>query len=147
MIKKILKVIGSFLLVTILVISSIYIWILFEKEKQEALAKPYLNKSMIIFSKWDFNNMKVLLSPSTLKNFETKKGRKVYKMFSRLGNLEKIDNINFISSTIDLNNKYITFSILGHFENDYALIKIVLIESNDSYLINYIQITSDIFIR
>ncbi len=122
------------------------IWSLVEKNELEKSVTPYLNKNMPVFVSWDFNKMKVLLSSEALKTFETTKGRKIYKSFSNLGKLKSFESPKFNASIVELNNKYIIFTMLGHFEKEDAMFKITLIQDDDSYLIHYIHIQSDIFI-
>ena len=152
MFKKFLKIIGSFFLVLVVLLICVAIWFSFNASKYEEIAKPYLEKNMPLVTSWEFENLKPLLTPGALKEFETERGQKIYKMFSKLGELKAFEEPKFISAktgvaTTEGAHDIANFTMLGHFEAGDAVFTITLATNNDSYLIHYININSDVFIE
>ena len=152
MFKKLLKIIGSFFLVVFVLLACVAIWFGFNASKYEEVAKPYLQKNMPIFASWDFDKFRPLLSPESLKKFETERGQKIYKMFSKLGKLKSFEDPQFKvakkgvsvgEGTYDLVN----FTMLGHFDTGDAVFTITLAKHDDSYMFHHIKINSDVFIE
>ncbi len=101
---------------------------------------------------WDFEKLRPLLTPESLKEFETERGQKTYKMFSKLGVLESFEEPQFLgakSGATVTEGAYdiVKFSMLGHFEAGDAQFAITLATAGDSYLIHYININSDAFLE
>ncbi len=107
---------------------------------------------MPIVASWDFERLKPLLTPESLETFETDRGQKIYKMFSKLGQLKSFDEPKFLGAKTGASvgagaYDIVNFTMLGHFESGDALFTITLATNNDSYLIHYININSDAFIQ
>lgn len=152
MFKKFLKIIGSFFLVLIIIFICVGIWFAANSSKYTEVAQPYLEKNMPAAVSWDFEQLRPLLTPEALKAFETERGQKVYKMFSKLGALKSFEEPQFLGSkagaTIgDGTFDVVNFTMLGHFEVGDAQVSVTLATSGDSYLIHYININSDAFLE
>lgn len=152
MLKKFLKIIGSFFLVLIIIFICVGIWFSTNSSKYTEIAQPYLEKNMPAVVSWDFEQLRPLLTPEALKEFETERGQKVYKMFSKLGTLKSFEEPQFLGSkagaTIgDGAFEVVNFTMLGHFEAGVAQVSVTLATTDDSYLIHYININSDAFLE
>lgn len=150
MFKKLLKIIGSFFLVLIIIFIGIGIWFGVSASKHNEIAKPYLQKNMPIFTTWDINKIKPLLTPEALQTFESKKGEKILKFFSKLGKLKSFEEPQFLTAKSGASigtGSYdiVKFKMLGHFEVEDAIFTITLTTDEDSYLIHYVSINSDAF--
>lgn len=150
MLRKYLKIIGSFFLFVVVPLVCAGVWFGLNASKYEEIAKPYLDKNMPIVTSWDFEQLKPLLTPEALKSFETERGQKTYKMFSKLGRLKSFDEPKYLSAKTGVSvgdDAYdvLNFTMLGHFDTGDALFTITLAKDNESYLINHININSDAF--
>ncbi len=152
MFKKLLKIIGSFFLVLIVIFIAVGIWFAINSSKYTEIAQPYLQENMPVAVSWDFEQFKPLLTPEALKEFQTDRGQKIYKVFSKLGTLKSFDDPQFISANAGVSvgagaYDVVTFSMQGHFQAGDALVTITLAETNNSYLIHHISINSDVFLE
>lgn len=152
MFKKFLKIIGSFFLVLVILFIGIGIWFAVSSAKYTKVAKPYLEKNMPAVVSWDFEQLRPLLTPESLKVFETERGQKVYKLFSKLGALKSFEEPKFLGAKAGVTVSegaydIVDFSILGHFEAGDAQCTITLAAAGDSYLIHYINMNSDVFLE
>ncbi len=152
MFRKFLKIIGSFFLVLIVIFICIGIWSAINSSKHMKVAKPYLDKNMPTAMSWDFEKLKPLLTPEALKEFETVRGQKIYKYFSKLGVYKSFKEPNFLGaktgvSVTEGGYDLLTFSMLGHFEAGEAMVIVTLAPKDDSYLIHHININSDAFLE
>jgi hypothetical protein len=152
MFKKLVKIIGSFLLVLIILFICVGIWFAVNASKYTEVALPYLEKNMPAVVSWDFEQFRPLLTPEALKEFEAERGQKIYKMFSKLGNLQSFEEPQFLgakagATVTEGSYDIVNFSMLGHFEAGDAQFTITLATEGDSYLIHYIKINSDVFIE
>ncbi len=152
MFKRFLKIIGSFFLVLIVILVCIGIWSAINSSKYTELAKPYIEKNMPAVVSWDFEQLRPLLTPESLKEFKTERGQKVYKYFSKLGSLKSLEEPQFLGAKTGVSVSHgaydiVNFSILGQFEAGTAHITLTLAKSGDSYLIHYIHINSDAFLE
>lgn len=152
MFKKFLKIIGSFFLVLIVLFICVGIWFAVKSAKYTEVAQPYLEKNMPAVVSWDFERLRPLLTPESLKEFETERGQKIYKLFSKLGALKSFEKPQFLGAKAGVTISegaydIVNFSMLGHFEAGDALFTITLAEDGDSYLIHHININSDAFLE
>jgi hypothetical protein len=151
MFKKLLKILGSFFLVIIVIFIGVAIWFSFTSSKYTEAAQPFLETNMPSAVSWDFEQLRPLLTPESLKEFETERGQKIYKMFSKLGALKSFEQPQFLSAKTGVSvgvgaYDIVVFSMPGHFEAGDAQISVTLASSEDSYLIHYIQVNSDVFL-
>ncbi|WP_319557503.1 hypothetical protein [Thiomicrorhabdus sp.] len=152
MFKKILKIVGSFFLVLIILIIAAAIWYSFKSSEYTSDAKPFLQEHMPSILSWDYQKLKPLLAESALEEFETERGQKTYRFFSKLGPLKSLGEIQFTnaSSGVDINQgayDVVTFTMPGYFESGEAQISITLTKTDSSYRVNYLQINSDVFLE
>ncbi len=152
MLKKLLKIIGSFFLVLIVIFIGLGIWYALNASKYTEVAQPYLEKNMPAAVSWDFEKLRPLLTPEALKEFETERGQKIYKLFSKLGALKSFEEPQFLGAQTGANINQgaydiVNFAILGHFEAGDAQFHVTLATHGDSYLIHYININSDAFLE
>ena len=123
-----------------------------ERLQYTEVAQPYLEKNMPAVVSWDFERLRPLLTPESLNEFETERGQKIYKLFSKLGALKSFEEPQFLGAKAGVTISegaydIVNFSMLGHFEAGDALFTITLAEDGDSYLIHHININSDAFLE
>ncbi|WP_019529841.1 hypothetical protein [Dasania marina] len=152
MFKKFLKIIGSFFLVLIVIFICIGTWYAVNSSKYTEVAQPYLETNMPAVVSWDFEQLRALLTPESLKEFETERGQKVYRLFSKLGALKSFEEPQFLGAKAGATVRegaydIVNFSMLGHFEAGDAQFTITLATEGESYLIHYININSDVFLE
>ena len=138
--QKFLKVIGSFFLVLIIIFACVFIWFGINSSKYTEEAKPYLDTNIPVALSWDFEQLKPLLTPESLEAFETERGQKVYKMFSKLG---AKTGVTTSSGAFDIVN----FSMPARFEAGDAQVSVTLALVDESYKIHYLHINSDAFLE
>jgi hypothetical protein len=143
---------GSIFLLIILGFFSIYIWFSISSEQYLEEASPYLDTNLPIVLNWDFEQLKPLLTTGAAEAFESERGQKVHRMFSKLGKLESIEEPQFVSASSGVSigagvYDVVTFSVLAHFETGQAQVSVTLVPDSDSYKIHYLQINSDAFLE
>lgn len=152
MFKKLLKIFGSFFLVLIVLFVCFGVWYAINSSKYTEVAQPFLEKNMPAVVSWDFEQFRPLLTPEALKEFETERGQKVYKFFSKLGALKSFEEPQFLGAKTGASVRegaydVVNFSMLGHFEAGDALFTVTLAAEGGSYLIHYIYVNSDAFLE
>jgi len=125
-------------------------WFNMNAEKYDETAIPYLEKVLPKVSTWNYSELKPMLSPRALAEFETDKGKEVYQLFTRLGNLESIGKPQYLSSESDSNSglgevEIVSYSVPVVFETGPAVIKILLAANGQSYFIHHLGIRSEIY--
>ncbi len=152
MLKKILKIVGSFLLVLVVLLAGAGLWATVSASKYRNAAKPFLEQNMPAVVSWDFNQLRPLLTPASRAQFETERGQMIYRKLSILGALESFEEPQFLTaqsgvSTTEGVVDVLKFSMLGHFEAGDATVTVNLAKTGDSYLIRYLHIDSDVFLQ
>ena len=152
MFKKFLKVLGSFFLVLIIIFTCVFVWFGINSSKYTEEAKPYLDSNIPVALNWDFEQLKPLLTADSLEAFETERGQKVYKMFSKLGALQSLEEPQFLNAKTGVTTQsgafdIVNFSMLAHFESGDAQVSVTLALVDDGYKIHYLHINSDAFLE
>ena len=91
-----------------------------------------------------------MLSPRARSEVETDKGKAVYQLFTRLGNLESIGKPQYLSKETQSSSglgevEIISYSVPVVFESGPAVIKILLAANGQSYFIHHLGISSEIY--
>lgn len=125
-------------------------WFNMNAEKYDETVIPYLNKALPRVSTWNYSELKPMLSPRALAEFETDKGKAVYQLFTRLGNLESIGKPQYLSKETQSSSglgevEIISYSVPVVFESGPAVIKILLAANGQSYFIHHLGISSEIY--
>jgi len=152
MLKKLLKILGSFFLVLFILLVGGFIWFSLTSSEYIEEAKPYLDQNLPDALSWDLERLKPLLTPEAEEAFETDRGKKVYRFFSRLGQLKSFEEPEFLAAksgvSIGTGSYDITkFSMLGEFENGPAQITVTLASVDSGYKIHYLHLNSDVFLE
>lgn len=126
------------------------LWYGMNAGRYDETAIPYLNKTLPKLSNWKYSELKPMLSPEALAEFETDKGQASYRVFTRLGKLESIGKPQYIGDKsvfsdglgeVDL----VSYSVPVVFESGPAVIKIILASNGQSYFIHHLRISSAIY--
>jgi len=126
------------------------IWFNMNAEKYDETVIPYLNKALPRVSTWNYSELKPMLSPRALAEFETDKGKQAYQLFTRLGNLQSMGKPQYLSSETQSSSglgevEIISYSVPVVFESGPAVIKILLAANGQSYFIHHLGINSEIY--
>lgn len=152
MFKKFLKILGSFFLVLIILLVGGFVWFNLTSAEYVEEATPYLDENLPDALSWDYERLKPLLTPEAEEAFESERGKKVYRFFSRLGQLKSVEEPEFLAAksgvSIGSGSYDITkFSMLGEFENGPARITVTLASVDTGYKIHYLHLSSDVFLE
>jgi len=125
-------------------------WFDMKAEKYDETVIPYLNKALPKVSTWNYSEFKPMLSPRALAEFEKDKGKAVYRLFTRLGDLESIGKPQYISNNSESSSALGEIDIDSYkvpvvFESGPAVIKILLAGNGQSYFIHHLGISSEIY--
>ncbi len=150
MFKKLLKIVGAFVLAILVFNAGAIAWYNMSGSKKIEVAKHYVEENIETVVTWDLEQFQSLLTPTALESLQTEKGRKALKIFSKLGKLKsieepKLEKGEFRLGTSNSSYDIITFSTLGHFQADDALITITLSKVKNSYSIHSFKVSSDAF--
>jgi hypothetical protein len=115
-------------------------------------AVPYLNKTLPVIARWNFSELAPMLSPQARAEFETDKGKDVYRLFTQLGELESIGKPQYIADQSEFSDglgevDIVSYTIPVVFESGPAVIKMLLAGNGESYYIHHLGISSEIFSR
>jgi len=127
-------------------------WFSFKSSDYISDAEPYLQTNLPVILSWDYEKLKPLLTEGAAEAFETERGRKAYKFFSKLGSIDSLGDIQFrkaMSGAMVNQGSYemVTFTLPGSFENGDADITVTLAKIDNSYRVHYLKINSDFFLE
>ena len=150
--KKFLKFVGISVVVLVVVISSLLYWAASETDELTAEVTPFIETSMPLVATWDLDKFKHLLSPEGLAGFESERGRKITAFISQVGKLESFDKPIFVKSTSTASTSgegrsIAIFTVQARFENGDGVLTFTLVRTGSSYLIQSINLSSDIFLE
>ncbi|MEE8366438.1 MAG: hypothetical protein V3R76_11670 [Gammaproteobacteria bacterium] len=142
------------LIFIVLVVAGLVLYVLMfgmDADKYNETAIPYLNKTLPKLSNWKYSELKPMLSPKALAEFETDKGKAVYRLFTRLGKLESIGKPQYIGDKSVSSSDFgevdlVSYTVPVVFETGPAEIKIILASNGQSYSIHHLRINSAIYI-
>lgn len=152
MLKKLLKILGSFFLVLLVVLVGVSIWFGINSSKNTDIARPYFDTHLPAIVSWDYQQLEPLLTPSMQEQLTSDQGKKLLRLFSRLGALQSYEQLQYVGASsgvspdqgsVDLSR----FTLLGHFEAGKARINVVLTRSDDQYLVHSLNIQSDVLLE
>jgi hypothetical protein len=111
---------------------------------------PYLNNALPVVARWKFAELAPMLSPQAQAEFETDKGKQVYRQFTRLGELKSIGKPQYIADQSEFSEglgevDIVSYQVPVVFETGPAVIKILLASNGESYYIHHLGISSEIF--
>lgn len=149
---KVLKVIGIIFLGIIIIFVCLAIWSTYQTKQYTNSATPYLQENLPKVLSWQYKKFEPLLTTEAKEFFDAEKGQKVYGFLSRLGRLETLGEIQFLGSQTGLttsegSSSLVRFSILATFKTGEAQVLIHLVPNDESFLIHYMKINSDVFLQ
>ncbi len=147
MLKKILKGIGKFILVIIVLFTLIGAWTFYKSSGYEETAVPYITKIVPIISKWDHDSSKVYFVPEVLNETSDEDFKKVYKFLSKMGAFISMEAPQFtnVSSSATTENgtmTLVTYTIAAKYSNGDATITIILKEIENGFQLHTFNLNS-----
>lgn len=152
MFKKLLKILGSFFLVLIVLLVGVSIWFGINASKNTDIARPYFETHLPAILSWDYQRLAPLLTPSMQEQLASERGDRFLRLFAKLGTLQSYEQLQYVGANtgvstdegaFDLSH----FTLLGHFDAGDARISIVLAKTGDQYLVHGLNIQSDVFLE
>lgn len=145
--KKILKGIGIVLLAIIALFVSIGIYTGYKSSSYEETAVPYIKEVIEEFSKWDVEQAKPYFDNKVLENTKAEDLEKMFKWFSKLGDLKSIQTLEFrnISSGVTTSegaHTAITYIGLLNYEKGDANLTIILLEKENGFSVYGFKLNS-----
>ncbi len=144
--------IRSLIFIALVVVGLVLYVLLFSMNarRYDETAVPYLNNTLPVVAQWKFSELAPMLSPQARAKFETDKGKDVYRLFTRLGELRSIGKPQYITDQSGFSDglgeiDLVSYQIPVVFETGPAVIKILLVGNGASYLIHHLGINSEIF--
>ncbi len=126
------------------------LWYGIKADRYDETAIPYLESALPRLTSWEYEQLRPLLSPSALQDFENEKVRAAYNAFSRLGQLRSMEKPQYVASQSDSSDELGELEIVGYkvilqLDSGPAMIKIKLVADGRSYRIQHFGIHSEIF--
>lgn len=146
--KKFFKILGIIFAILIVVVIGLFITLESSKSDIDKTAKPYIKTNIEKIATWDYTKFDSLLTEEAKKSFQTEKGKKVLKFFSKLGKAISFEEPEFkyIQNNTNSNQDIIIYTVKGIFEKGDAIITLTLNYQESSYKIKNININSDVFL-
>lgn len=126
------------------------VWYGMEADKYDETAVPYFDKHLADITSWKYSKLKPLLTPQAQKEFETEAGRAAFVLFASLGKLQSNSKPQYGAKGTELSEglgevDIISYTVPVVFDTGPAVIKANLVINGDSYIIQHIGISSEIF--
>ncbi len=152
MFKKILKGFGIFILVMVVLVVLVAAYTGYKQSEYSETAVPYIRNVIPKISTWDPQKAKIFFVPGTFDNVSDEDFEKLFKWFSKLGQLKSIEDPQFLSvnssaTTSEGANTIVTYSIEAHYENGDATITIKLLDLNESFEVYSFNVNSMALIK
>ena len=119
-------------------------------DKYDETVIPYLDKNLPQITSWQYSKLKPLLTPQAQSEFETEAGRATFILFAKLGRLESIGKAKYGAKGSELSEglgevDLISYTVPVEFDTGPAVVKLNLVINGDSYIIQHIGISSEVF--
>lgn len=138
--------IGFFLIFIVIMAFSFGAFVKFSVAEDKKMASDFAEKNALYIINMDYENIKPLMATDYLGEFNSDENQKVIRKYLSLGKIKSYDNPVYYGSDTTAgkyskNQRTLYFLMLVHFESADAEIKISLLKSEDSFLINQLKIT------
>lgn len=145
--NKFFKILIFMVIGIVFIFGSLGAYLSYKSAKYSETAVPYIKEKIPELSTWKFDVAKSLLAPSIREQTKDEDLKKILKWFSKLGQLEKIDEPQFVkvskSATTEYGNQTIaTYTIHAYYENGDAIITMGLLEVENGYGIFQFHLSS-----
>jgi hypothetical protein len=119
-------------------------------DKYDETVIPYLDKNLPQITSWQYSQLKPLLTPQAQSEFETEIGRATFILFTKLGKLQTIGKAQYGAKGSEFSEglgevDLISYTVPVEFDTGPAVVKLNLVINGDSYIIQHIGISSEIF--
>lgn len=125
-------------------------WYGISADKYDETVIPYLDKTLPQMTSWQYSKLKPLLTPQAQSEFETETGRATFILFTKLGKLQSIGKAQYGSKGSEFSEglgevELISYTVPVEFDTGPAVVKLNLVINGDSYIIQHIGISSEVF--
>jgi hypothetical protein len=146
MLKRTLTFVG--LLVAGLVLYSA--WYGIKADRYDETIVPYLESALPKLTSWQYAQLKPLLSPQALIEFDSDEGLAAYRLFSKLGRLESSGTPEYLGDRSETTKQLgdielVAYQVPLQFETGPGVIKIHIVSDGKRYYIHHFGIQSKIF--
>ncbi|MFT5597494.1 MAG: hypothetical protein ACI9YO_001125 [Gammaproteobacteria bacterium] len=125
-------------------------WFGISADKYDETAVPYFEKHLPDITSWKYSKLKPLLTPEAQEKFETEVGRATFLLFTQLGQLKSSGKPQYGSKGAEFSEglgevDLVSYTVPVLFDTGPATIKAKLVINGDSYIIQHIGISSEVF--
>ena len=126
------------------------LWYGISADKYDETVIPYLDKNLPEITSWKYSKLKPLLTPEAQSKFETEAGRATFILFAKLGKLQSIGKAQYGSKGSEMSEglgevDLVSYTVPVVFDTGPAAVKLNLVINGDSYIIQHIGISSEVF--
>jgi hypothetical protein len=119
-------------------------------DKYDKTVVPYFEKHLPAITSWKYSKLKPLLTPQAQSAFETEIGRNTFLLFTKLGKFQSSGKPQFGAKGVEFSEglgdvDIVSYKVPVVFDTGPAVIKANLVINGDSYIIQHIGISSDVF--
>lgn len=151
--RKILTVLGVFMLLIILLFAYIGVKTTRTYNKLEGKAEPLITKVLQEESPtWNYDTLKPHLSGLWIREVKEEQSKKLMKMYDKLGKLKSINTINWTGCVSNTTTQYGTIDRCNYvanvdYENGAANVLVGVVIENNAPKIIQLHINSDVFLN
>lgn len=125
-------------------------WYGISADKYDETVIPYLDKNLPEITSWQYSRLKPLLTPQAQSEFETEAGRAAFILFTKPGTLQSVGKPQYGAKGSELSEglgevDLVSYSVPVEFDTGPAVFKLHLVINGDSYIIQHIGISSEVF--
>jgi hypothetical protein len=125
-------------------------WYGIKADRFDETVVPYLESALPKLTSWQYAQLKPLLSPQAQIEFDSDEGQAVYKLFSKLGQLESIGTPEYLGDRSETSEALGDIEVVAcqvplQFETGPGVIKKNLASDGERYYIHHFGIHSEIF--
>ena len=125
-------------------------WYSISADKYDETVIPYLDKNLPEITSWQYSKLKPLLTPQAQSEFETKAGRATFILFTKLGKLQSIGKAQYGAKGSEMSEglgevDLVSYTVPVVFDTGPAVVKLNLVINGDSYIIQHMGISSEVF--
>jgi hypothetical protein len=125
-------------------------WYGISADKYDETAVPYFEKHLPDITSWKYSKLKPLLTPQAQAEFETEAGRATFLLFAQLGQFQSSGKPQYVAKGTEMSEglgevDLVSYTVPVLFDTGPAVIKANLVINGDSYIIQHIGISSEVF--
>jgi nitrogen fixation-related uncharacterized protein len=125
-------------------------WYGISADKYDETAVPYFEKHLPDITSWKYSKLKPLLTPQAQSEFETEVGRATFLLFTKLGQFQSSGKPQYGTKGTEFSEglgdvDIVSYTVPVLFDTGPAVIKANLVINGDSYIIQHMGISSEVF--